>query len=757
LGRQKEILWIEDAHYLPAPAHFTSDAGAVNLALVPVGRPLIKVVGEYGRDVAGPDLALLPKRAMASTLSLIHTIKKLRQDVHGDQFGRVLLQAGRRTDYGCLYAKGYTLKTMDLGNGDDVRVETLHPANSYGVVVTDADTHRTIKFWHVVMAFALKGLPWMQFKEEANGEGKTRLAPAAYPCRLTFSAKGYAAQTLEVNSPPGERLSVQLEKGVIFAGQVVNQDGNPVTGAWVSQNAYDYSPTVYTDASGHFQMKPLPRSQAPFTLMYGADRYINGTTDNLPAKGDLNLRLVLDSGGSISGWVVDEDSHQPVQGAKLAIMASSGHSSQGGSFAVPVAENGRFTTSGLEPGNYEIHARAKGRQAPVVNVTIDEAQSEDVGEIDLSAHPMVKGTLVDPEGDSVSPGAKVHLERYLNFKDAPTALHTASIPCDLDEDGHFRAEGVAPGRYRLVASDGSYGKVVSPVDVSDDDVDLGTVTLEEQASIDGQLVAAGATTFAGWRLTLSSRAFDPDPSSTIASDDGSFNFGGIGAGTYEIQAFAPMSTAPKASQQVNLKAGQDAQVTIPIGGVSITAFLEIDGTPADGATVEVTPQTGNYFNQGVVQVMSDLGPVFMGMPAGRVSGTADPTGRVFLQGATPGPSQVSIEHGGMIYRMSVIIPSTPEAPLTWNFQGTILMGRVVDAGGGPVGGAVVSVGYAGVGTVPGDQVKADGAGHFKFTGLGDGTIVLTCRTDDGTSARTEVTIRDGASPGPVLLRLSGKN
>ncbi len=751
------VVWVREEGYLPMVAEAAPSAERLVLPLVPDPGSVLRVRDAYGRDLAGAELKAFPLQAMADPLALMENMKAIQRIASGDETGRVLVPAGLEHAAGGLLAPGCSL--AEIASLDSVQVVVLKAAPAIKVFALDGKTKIPVKNVKAECTFSSATIPVLVFKREAEwAEGSGVVSPGAYPCKIKLKADGRVPAMIELKEPPaGGRLDVPLETGVILAGLVTDSDGKGVSGAWLGVGGIFDGTFSHTGKDGAFQLPPLARSGAPYTLSVGADGYLDRDVKDLPAKDNRALRIVLERGATVGGRVLDEETRQPVSDAKVTFHVQGSSSSRGVSFDAKVDQDGVFSEVGLDPGSYTVRAYAKGGAASPVTVLITATEPHDLGDLLLSGHPAVRGVLALPGDEAVSANAEVRLERDLNFKEVVTALNARKLEGSADSDGGFVIRGVAAGRYRLVASDGMWKKTIHPVAVDTQDVDVGRILLEKPSSIRGSLVRSDGKSVSSWRITLTTQAFDFDPSTAFTEEDGTFTFADLAPGVYRLQAYAPLKLMPEADQRVELMAGQEAEVIVPVGGMTVTAFVQVEGRPAGGATVGLSCPSDAVFESGVVTVNSEWGNVILGLPSLPRSGSADAAGQVIIEGVSPGPSQATLRYNDMDYKMPVTIPSAPPAYLTWNFRGMEINGTVLDPQGKGAPNILVALGYQGVGANPQNAAMTDGQGHFRMTGLGEGTVVLGCRTGEGLAATATVTLSAGGAPEPVVMHLQAGN
>lgn len=749
---QGTVVWVDEEGFLPVLTPLSPSTSRATLPLVRAPQRVLRVKDAFGRELAGARLKAFPLRSLADPVNLLRRFQEMEKEVTGDETGRLVLPEAFAGAAGAVVAPGCVLE--EVPSLDSLREVVLRPAAPLRVTVRDALTGKPLPHVKVTCAFGSPSLPVLVFRsEEEWSSGTGTLRPGVYPCQVTATAEGRVPAVVTLEAPVAKgAMEISLETGIVLAGTVSDAEGKPIAGALVGTAGHpDFR--CRTDEKGSFQLPPLPPSDAPFTLEAGAEGYLDREIPGLPAKDRRSLRVVLDRGATVVGRVVDEETRQPVPGARVTFQVLGSSSSQGFTFEARPDSDGLFRKEGLDPGSYVVRAYAQGLFAPPMTVTITGAESRDLGDLLLSGHPAVRGLLALPGGEPPSARASVRLERLLDFKEVVTALNARTWEGPVDREGAFVVQGVPPGRYRLLAFDGNRAKTLAPVTVESEDVDVGKVVLEPSSSLRGRLVGNNGGDLSSWRITLSTQAFDFDPATAFTDAYGAFVFEELPPGTYRLQAYPPMALSPAADQRVVLEAGVDREITVPVGGVTVTVFLQVDGRPAANADVAVSGPSDAVFDAGVVVLDSPYGKVLVGLPSLVRRGRSDAAGMATLDGLSPGPGQAVLNLGGMAYRMPVTVPSSSEAPLTWNFAGLELEGRVLDGQGAGAPNVLVTLGYEGVGASPANTTLTDAEGNFRLTGLGEGRVLVGCRSPEGLTATATVVLSAARAPEPVVLRL----
>lgn len=146
--------------------------------------------------------------------------------------------------------------------------------------------------------------------------------------------------------------------------------------------------------------------------------------------------------GGAEGRVVDAGSGEPVRKAMVILRRNQ----ESGAAAYTDAK-GEFHFAELEPGAYALSVLRDGyvarRKDPPIVVTIVPEKTQSNLVVKLVRTGAVSGRVVDADGDPVA-GASVDL---LSTKGKSTAASAST-----NDRGEYRAYGIPPGKYRLVAA-----------------------------------------------------------------------------------------------------------------------------------------------------------------------------------------------------------------------------------------------------------------------------------------------------------------
>jgi len=221
-----------------------------------------------------------------------------------------------------------------------------------------------------------------------------------------------------------DRVDVRMEHTGVITGKIVDEFGDPVTDVFVSAQRYQYvqgtrrlmnSRGGPTNDIGEFRIYGLTPGQYFISatlrnLQMNADSsdrsgyastFYPGTGNIAEAQrmtiapgqtiNSINLTLLPIRTASVSGTVFDVEG-RPVENGMVAVTPQS-PTGAGGTMGAPLRGGGRFTISGLAPGDYFIRAGGGGPDASIVDVSVNGGDVSGV-EINLAKPSTIRGRIV---------------------------------------------------------------------------------------------------------------------------------------------------------------------------------------------------------------------------------------------------------------------------------------------------------------------------------------------------------------------------
>lgn len=432
----------------------------------------------------------------------------------------------------------------------------------------------------------------------------------------------------------------------------------------------------------------------------------------LPAgKEDAEIELVR--AGSLSGRVVARPDGVPVRAFRLQLHRSLGDdwnpvdpsllAGERAAFEFQ-SEDGSFAIPAVEPGLWDLGLTAPGF-AGALYEGVAVGPGEAVGGllIETGAEAAVRGVVADARS-----GAPIERALVLAYPPNPEGQYREMVRgrsrnAVSDAGGRFALGGLSGGTLKLVLRHTDYVEESVLVDLAAGaPLDLGTLRLRTGAGLHGQVFDQREVPLPGAVVSLSD-LLGNHVRSTASDGDGSYRLGGVGPGTYRLQADRARSDGlPDAAvttagdsfyTTVVLEGGEDLRVDLrpaPRGEAAVEGLVAWREEAAAGAWVSLLPERA-------------------GSPLGA---ECDPDGNYRIEGVPQGSYLVHVGRGAPGTRGAGLHPSG-------------LVGGVVDV---PAAGTVVH-----------DVVIPDGIVRGNVIGAGDGLALVgvrvrLLRTDEGRPA-----------------------
>jgi len=178
----------------------------------------------------------------------------------------------------------------------------------------------------------------------------------------------------------------------------------------------------------------------------------------LPKKWILSRQTRSQKGCAVYGQVLDS-SGGPLKRGEFVVYK------QGGYTVSDLQEDGRFSVSGLEPGDYEIGARSKTHAEKKQKVSFSRPGTKELT-FRLEPGGSLQGKVRDKNGRPV-PGAWIYV-----WKGKRARGHAA------DGKGNYIIKGLEPGEYRVTAKRAGAGKAGTRVTIKADETTENDFILE---------------------------------------------------------------------------------------------------------------------------------------------------------------------------------------------------------------------------------------------------------------------------------------
>jgi hypothetical protein len=457
--------------------------------------------------------------------------------------------------------------------------------------------------------------------------------------------------------------------------------------------------------------------------------------------------------GALTGQVVDENSGVPVRSAEVRVYKIG---LRGLAAELESDREGRFVAQGLPDGEYRIEVSKPNH----VSATI---RSEIAGDLRLAVRlvrcGVISGQVIDVNAQPVR-GADVFALSTRGFRRTSMGERSARV----GEDGRYRIHGLPPGEYAVVVTYGAstramggsgmravaaaYGSGVlryrQPIVIAGGEafgnIDF-TLPSGQQYSVSGRVEVGEKQTY--WLALAATEDPTMATAVTIAKPDGSFEFTGVPAGSYEL--LASLSSGGRMSAgHIPGATASFARSRIVVGSQDVKDVV-LTPAPARAITFSLQKPGGASCNESgevMLAALEDWGAVLdtkgsVGKPIGNLAPTKY---RVTLSGAGDmchAPEDVTVD----------LSTSAPAGPVSIRVApaGTI-HGRLAAA----LGDAPVALHDLNDGSRPVQLAYVGPDSKFAFTSIPPGRYRLTTRVPNGPRISTEVAVTGGAATEVML-------
>lgn len=351
---------------------------------------------------------------------------------------------------------------------------------------------------------------------------------------IVFTRSGYTSsqKTVTVAAGKDTRLDAQLSSGMRVTGTVVSDAGAPIPDAVVRAlgSSMDGGREGRTDASGNFAIEGLAPGHYTFTA--GKSGFAPATQRDVDIATSGPVRIVMKSGGIITGHVTGLTQQELEQTTVTAMPASGGGMFMGGAQS-PVDASGNYRIEGAPSGTVRVSARmgamfgGTSKQAAPKTVEVEPGATAQL-DIDFKSNTTIRGRITR-NGGAV---ANAQVSFFPRGGRGQTSASTTA-----DASGRYEVSGLEDGSYNVQVIDvASMSPYTTTLDVKGSDtfdITMKAVTLRGRVlDASGAPIsdaAVNVTPAAGGSGFFGARANSTDANGTFIIDN-------VAAGSYTVTA-----------------------------------------------------------------------------------------------------------------------------------------------------------------------------------------------------------------------------
>lgn len=367
------------------------------------------------------------------------------------------------------------------------------------------------------------------------------LRPGAYTVIALDEKSGTSDMLYDVDAG-ATGVDFQLEASSTLRGTVFNSDGRTPCREFILEAFSEAggspiegkTPGGRTTSrvqseDGSFELSGLVTGQYILNVQAEGQGEVSTAFEIIPGEEPPDLKLVLNSGGSIVGKVVGKDG-QPATDATVGL----------GDIRRAVLPDGSFTFLGLPPDRYAVVVTHPGYAPAIVpNIAVQDGVPANVGVIQLGEGGAIQGFVRFSNGA----GAADYVVQAEPAGGMTNPTHVDLFVTRTDDSGYYTLSDVALGQYRLLLRSPSsrgnlaqsgYGQVLQSrfVTVNEGAPSNVDITVDSGSRMSGK-VTVGGKPLGGSTLVLYPR-FRTEVTEFVTTTDrlGNYTFEGIPPGSY---------------------------------------------------------------------------------------------------------------------------------------------------------------------------------------------------------------------------------
>lgn len=442
------------------------------------------------------------------------------------------------------------VQLADVARANDptvVEVELGEPIIIRGRVldqVTGAPLPGATVTW-IPLDFRTKLPPEDHVTTRADGLGRYELLASHGADDDLLEARAADHATLEKGWSKETTVDLELTRGAVVAGVVVDEAGAPVANATVSSKP-SLEASQLTDATGHFT---LPLATDGATVHAVGPNGLQAVERLRLNEGERReLRLVLTRGQALEGFIHD-GSGVPVANADVRVLAEPDDVELA---RLTSSAQGRFTAQAIPTGRYSILATAgEGARGRAVGY---EHPTPEPADVRLLAAAAIAGRVTNDTG---APLASI----TVTLAGLPLSDHVGRV-ARTDLAGEFEFSGLVPGEVSIEASLGDTARFKTSVMAISGETQRVEIALGAVGTLTGRVESA-RDAGGPWQIIVGeSRRIGAADYRTATDTEGHFSIK-VPPGNYSVFATSQRSMRIM-PQFVDVRTGEVTDVVLPI-------------------------------------------------------------------------------------------------------------------------------------------------------------------------------------------------
>ncbi len=417
-----------------------------------------RVTGPGGSGLADVTVSVQP--SATGSFAMTGAMRRVTTDANGEYTLDGLSPGEETIQFSHAKYNGVS-KTVTLKGRDNKLDVTLEGGSTItGIVVTDsgapvADAE--------VNAYSAGG-GGDSARTNANGAFELEgLRPGRY--RFTASKSGYVEGSQnDVDISAGTPIRIVMQTGGTIYGRVTGIAEADMSSVTVSARTGRTSSSAAVDPQGNYRIEGAPTGTVSVSAFvttrdFGSRRVSGTQTVELASGGSQQVNIDFRGDVVVKGRVVRNG--QALGGANISFYPR--RSGPGAGASVSTDEQGMYTVSGLEEGEYNVTVIDIQRFSPY-NTTYT-VRGSGTFDIDFKA-ASVRGRVIDAATNEPVENANVQFRSTaasVDFRGARAAM--------TDSAGVFSIDYVNPGAYQITASRDGYGNVTQDVSFGESGLD----------------------------------------------------------------------------------------------------------------------------------------------------------------------------------------------------------------------------------------------------------------------------------------------